>query len=240
MEGGTQVMLIEFQRSGGRPPADQERLEIEQDGSYNLWRSVGWTTSPPTPVGRFEGKLSQEELASLQDLIKTTTPAGDLQIKAKPDSSVDRIRVGAVNAILGANDEADEPWNGLIEELREWLGTLTRSPRAAVALEVAPDGQSARLVQQGEQALRLDLSKLTVRAVLWEEYLTKGDWSAKAASEGLGEVNAGPGWVLELSFQHNFTVGPEQEVVAYSTFTVYDGATPIPVSLSSRRLKVVE
>jgi hypothetical protein len=232
-------MFIEFQRTGGMPPADREYLKIEQDGSFSLWRSIGWTTSPPTPVGRFAGKLGQEEQARLQNLIEVVSLTGNLQLKASPDSSIDRIKTGSVNATLGANDEADEPWGSLIEQLREWLGDLTRSPRAAVALQVAPDGQSARLVQQGEQALRLDLSELTVRAVLWEGYLTIEDWWAKIPSQELGEINTGSGWVLELPFQHNFTVGQEQEVIAYVTFTIYDEGIPVPVSMSSRRLKAV-
>jgi len=233
-------MAIHFRRSGGmKPPPDRENLQIEDDGSFSLWRSVGWTTSPPTAAGRFEGRLEAAERQKLDKLVKAAAKGDNLQMKVKPDGAIDRLQLGQKSAVLGANDDADEPWYALVELLRELLGDLTRAPKAAVALKVAPDGQSAHLVHQGQEALRLDLSNLTVRAVLWEGYLNQGDWRAKEAAGASAPVTAGPGWSLELPFDHHHDLNDKREVIAYATFTIFDGTTPVPVSLSSGRLKPV-
>ncbi len=51
-------MIVTYRRVGGmQPPPDRELLTIDDDGSFTLWRSVGWATYPPTPVGRFSGRL---------------------------------------------------------------------------------------------------------------------------------------------------------------------------------------
>jgi hypothetical protein len=228
-------MTIRYTRSGGRtPPRDREVLEIGDDGAFTLWRSVGSATDPPTPVGSFAGKLEARDRTAITKLADAARQAGDLNIRPKPDSSTETISLDGATARLGALDQPEEPWGPLITRLRELLGELTSKPRAALALEVTPDGTAARLVQQGSDSLELDLTKLTVRAVLWKEYDKRGDWHAKDVSNP-GRITADPGWSLDLPFDHGFHIGSGEEVVAYVTCSAFDGDQAILVALTSPR-----
>jgi hypothetical protein len=124
----------------------------------------------------------------------------------------------------------------LIEQLRHLLGDLTASPQAAIGLELLDGGRAARLVHQGSDNLRLNLSGLTVRAVLWEGYNKAGDWRASDLPAGAtDQINAGPGWSFDLPFDHGFDIAAGQEVVAYVTFAAFDGEQAIPVALETMR-----
>ena len=230
-------MKISYRRTGGwKPPQDNERLDIQDDGIFTMWRSVGWATNPATPVGRFAGRLSEGELTTLQREASSAAQAGDIQIMITPDAPVEAIQVGGAKAVLGANDQPGGAWGPLVEHLRRLLAELTASPRAAVSVQVSDDGKKARLVHLGDEPLRLDLSTLSVRAVLWEDYDRLGDWSAppRAAGDGhLSDVRAGPGWSVDLPFSHGFEVRPGSAVVAYVNFVAYDGHEPVAVSLQS-------
>jgi hypothetical protein len=231
-------MAIKFQRRGGRkPPRDNEVLTIEDDGSFDLWRSVGWTTQPPAPVGRFGGQLEETERIRLQEEVAAAQAAGDLQQTPRPDSSIDSVELPGARARLGNNDRVSGPWAPLIDHLRSLLGELTRSPRAALGLEVKADGRGARLVHLGSEPLRLNLDGLTVRAVLWRENRKAGDWTAPAESRpsGRSAETSEDGWTFDLPFGHGFEVDGESEVVAYVTLGLYDDERQVPVSLESAR-----
>lgn len=230
-------MKIRYTRSGGRtPPRDREILEIDTEGAFTMWRSVGSATHPPTPIGRFAGQLDAQEQKKIQQAAAKAAKAGDLKLKPPPGAATDSITVGEAQARLGANDKAEGDWAGLIEGLRRLLGELTASPEAAIALKVEKRGQAARLVHQGSAEIQLDLSGLTVRAVLWEGHNKNGDWRAKELPAGAdSKVKAGPGWSFDLPFDHGFKVTSGQEVVAYVTFAAFEGERAIPVGLSTPR-----
>jgi hypothetical protein len=233
-------MKISYYRVGGfMPPPDNEQLEIVGDGSFTLWRSVGWTTQPPTPVGRFAGKLDGEQNAALQREAQEAADAGNLNILLKPDSPLETISIeGSARAQMGIHDKPDGRWWPLVARLRALLGALTAFPRAAIALEVLPGGRQARLVHQGQETLQLDLSKLNVRAVLWVDYVPRGDWAVAPQFTGTeAEVSAGPGWSLGLPFEHGFEIEEKgrdgSRIAAYVNFGVVEGDWPIPVSLEA-------
>lgn len=226
-------MQIRYTRTGGlKPPRDREVLEIGADGSFTLWRSIAAATQPATAIGSFAGKAP--EYAALLRLAKAAAAAGELSIRPAPDSPVESIQVGDVKARLGIYDQPEAPWGPFIERMRMLLGELTSMPRAALALELDQDGMAARLVQHGSDPLTLDLSDLTVRAVLWEGSNKQGDWWARGAA-GPQSVEATPGWTYELPFGHGFTIGAQQRVAAYVTCAAFDGTKKVPVALSSAR-----
>jgi hypothetical protein len=233
---GNKTMNIRYTRSGGRtPPRDREILDIDATGAFTLWRSVGAATNPPTPIGRFVGQLDAQLNAEVQSEAQAALDAGDVSQTPRPDSPVETITVDGVKARLGAYDEPAGAWGTLVSRLRQLLGDLAAFPQAALTLEVQPDGSRAQLIHQGSEALQLDLSALTVRAVLWESDNKAGDWRAPKASGSPGRLTADPGWTYDLLFDHGFTVASGQDVVAYVTLTVFDGQQAIPVALSSPR-----
>lgn len=233
---GNITMNIRYTRSGGRtPPRDREILDIDATGAFTLWRSVGAATNPPTPVGQFAGQLDAQLAAELQRETQAAVNAGDVSLTPRPDSPVETITLDGVKARLGAYDEPAGAWGTLVSRLRQLLGDLTAFPQAALAIEVQPDGTRAKLIQQGPDALQLDLSALTVRAVLWEGDNKAGDWRAPKASGSTGRLNADPGWTYDLPFDHGFTVASGQEIVVYVTLTAFDGQQATPVALSSPR-----
>jgi hypothetical protein len=229
--------MIQYTRTGGsRPPRDRELLTVEDEGKFSLWRSLGAAVFPPTAVGHFAGKLNANDLAALQKLAQAAQKAGDLAVVPPPGSSLERVTLAdGVNARLGIHDEPDGPWGALLARLRQLLADLTAHPQAALKLTVSAKGDAARLAHLGDQPLRLDLSDLTIRAVLWEGYKNLGDWRYSGPAEWEGDVVAEPGWSLELPFAHEHETGPSAEVVAYVTLAAYDGRLRVPISLESPR-----
>jgi hypothetical protein len=232
-------MLVKLARRGGRkPPRDNELLTVEDDGSFTLWRSVGWTTQPPTPVGRFAGRLAGEEWERLRAEVAAAQQAGDLQMTPRPDSSVDAIELAeGARGRLGNNDRPTGPWAALVATLRTLLVELTAYPQAALALEVKADGSGARLMRHGSQPLDVALDDLTVRAVQWREHAKTGDWSAPRdnALVSRSQETTEDGWTFELPFDHGFAMEPGCEVVAYVNLAIYDNGRRVPVSLQSLR-----
>ena len=230
--------MIYYHRSGGfKPPQDNELLEINSDGTFSMWRSVGWATYPPSPIGQFGGQLDSNKTVQLQPLVEAAAGSGNLEMMISPDSPIETIELTGVHATLGIHDDAPGPWGALIEQVRPMLGELTAFPQAAIGVEVLPGGQSARLIHLGQEPVQLGLGNLTVRAVLWEGYTKKDDWWASKGNIIPTEMTARPGWQLDLPFDHGFKVTKGLEVIAYINFELFQEEQPIPVSLESRRLQ---
>jgi hypothetical protein len=219
-------VIVRFVRVGGwQPPPDSESLEVDDDGTFRMWRSVG---SPM--AGRFGGKLEPDQLAQLRSEVQRAASGGNLNPDIPPDAAVETVEAGGARAVLGSNDPGSDAWGPLLAHLRRLLGELMTSPVSAVALEL--DGvDSARLEHRGREPLGLDLSALNVRAVLWAPgYEMLDDWSAPAVIPGDARIQAGPGWKQALPFEHGFRPRPGQVVHAYATVAVLNGEQPVPVS----------
>jgi hypothetical protein len=222
--------VITLSRTGGlRPPRFDEALEIEDDGMFNMWRSVSMASALPAPIGRFRGCLSDAERDALREAGRRAAQEGSQTRVVEPDSPVDQIAVDGATATLGVDDPGEGAWQTLAALLRPLLRDLTRSPVAAIALHV--DG-GATLVHEGVSPLRLDVSSLAVRAMLWRNSQSEGRWSAPPL--GLGEVVAEPGWQLSLPFDHGFTLHPGDRLIVTVTFRAQDGERSVPVSLQSQ------
>ena len=227
--------MIRFTRTGGtRPPRDREILQIEDDGSFTLWRSIGSATFPSTPVGRFAGTLPEETLQQLKAAGRAAHDTGDLTRSLRPGTAIANIQIGDVKAKLGIHDEPEGPWGELLPQLSALLGELTSMPRAALGIAVAEDGLSASLRHLGTEPLSVDLSDLTVRAVLWKGYLKVGDWFAPTReTTGSETIESSEGWQYALPFDHGFELDEAHRVVAYVTLAIADGERLIPIKLSS-------
>ena len=221
--------MIAFRRSGGlRRPQFDESLEIQDDGSFELWRSVSSATSPPTPVGRFGGRLDDAQRSDLESAAAEAAAEGPRTWTVVPDSPVDRVRVGDVDATLGMRDKGEGGWATLLGVLRPLLRDLTGSAVAAIALEV---GDGARLVHLGSEPAQLDLASLEVEAVQWRDDDSVGHWTATDADAD--ELTAGPGWRRELPFDHGFQLDDGDRVAVQVRFSLRAGDRWVPVSLQT-------
>jgi hypothetical protein len=221
--------MISLTRTGGmRPPRFDERLDIADDGTFQMWRSVSTATLPATPIGRFAGYLSGAQRTLLDEASRGATGEGSREWSLLPDSPVDRLQLDGVTATLGIHENGDGAWAAPIRLVRQLLVDLTDSPAAAIALE--GDSARAALVHRGGNPLRVDLSNLSVRAVHWRGSDSQATW-ATDASYSTGEVIAEPGWRLALPLDTGFELQPGDRVVIRATFAAHDGEQMVPVSV---------
>ena len=220
-------MMVGFSRIGGRvPPPDNEGLQIDDDGSFTMWRSIA------PAIGRFAGSLEPSEFNRVKEEAAKVAAAGDFSKPPSRDGSVDSIDVDGAHASLGSNDYAEGDWGVLITHLRRLLDELIRMPRAAVGIELAPDGRSARLVHLGQKPIAVDLSRLSVRAVLWGRgYRKLGDWTSRSGQEsGPSQVQASDFWSFDLPFEHGLTMAKDRVIHVYARFAVTENGQRADVS----------
>jgi hypothetical protein len=211
-------LTVSIVRSGGRTaPPDRERLEIADDGTFTMWRSV---RSPA--VGRFAGRLDGPNAERMRGLAAAAAALDPPAGKQLPGAATETITVDGVSLRTGSSGGPDGPWGDLVGALRALLRELVTQPAAAIALEVANDGSSAKLVHRGEDEIDVDLSALTVRAVVWGPgWEQRGEWSSDEG--GPARTTAGPGWSYDLPFGHGLTVNPGDALHAFARFGLFDG-----------------
>jgi len=209
-----------------RPPLFREHLEVRGNGQFRLWRSVATASDPPAPVGRFAGSLPPGEIEALNEAGRRAAGEGPRTWLISPDSPVDWLAVDDATAVLGIHDAGDGAWAALADLMRPLLADLTRSPVAAIALEL--DG-GARLAHRGTESIEIDLSDLVVRAVHWRDGQSEARWTAPRGAEGV--VGAGPGWSLAVPLEHGFDLEAGDRVTVSATFAARDGDEMVPVGL---------
>src|SRR5437762_6183310 len=105
--GGSIGMII-YQRTGGlRPPPNNEKLHLNDEAAFTLWRSVGLASIPPSPIGRFGGALAGDLHARLQAAAQAAAAVGNLVIRPRPDSVLESIELPGAKATLGIHDQAE-------------------------------------------------------------------------------------------------------------------------------------
>jgi hypothetical protein len=215
-------MTVRYERSGGRPPRDFELLEIGDDGSFRLWRTVGWERT-----GRFSGQLDKEDRRSLQDEVDAVTTANDLDISAPRDAAIEIVQASGRTASMGHHEEAPEPWRALVGHLRRLVNDLTSQPEAAVEFEVEPDASKVRLRQVGTEALRVDLSGLKLEGYLLDrDGVSHGHWLSSAATAPSGPATAEPGWIVEIPLDHQFDLSGGRRAQIWVAFDIFNNGGP--------------
>lgn len=193
--------MLQLHRVGGMGTRDNERLVIEDDGAFTLWRTVATATRPPTPVGRSAGELSQDNTNAVAVAVATATGAGPGHPGgAHPGSAFDRLTIRRVEAEVPADAHVDGSWADAYSVARRLLRELAMSPVAGV--DLALSGGGSRLIHVGAEPIELDLSELVVRAARIEDGAAVDHWESTAA--GPSVVVAEPGWFYELPFAHGF------------------------------------
>jgi hypothetical protein len=189
--------LIRLQRWGGRPPRDDELLEIDPDGTFRMRRTVGPTTRPATPVGRFGGVLPAASRKVLADLAARLEGASAERNPLPMDASMDELTVdGAAGTAAGpAGIAFSGAWGELAQVLRGMLVDLAAHPVAAIVLARSDGG--LLLEHRGSEELDLVVTELVVSfGSTAAPARVPGD-AITGGSSG-SAFQAGPGWAVRL------------------------------------------
>jgi hypothetical protein len=184
------VTAVEFRRLGGAPPPEREVLQVDGDGRFTLWRSIG---SPA--VGRFSGGVPDPAgLAALVAAVEGEQGTGRVEVPA--GAPVEEVEVGGAVAAAEADLNPPGPWGPLLAACRRLTESLTDQPDAAVALVGVEAPGRWRLEHRGTGVLPLELDHAELLLTLWRDGQQAG--TAGTGPLGAGRVEAGPGWTLEL------------------------------------------
>lgn len=149
-----------YSRTGGRPPEDDERLEIDDDGAWRLRRTMGGPR-----VGTFAGRLDDAQRRELDEAMTSAAGGpGPAPATVAPDAAREAVEAGDASIGLAAGGDVAGAWRPLVELLRGWSETLAASDVAEAALELrlGPDGPV--LERLGAADLRVWLASLHVDA----------------------------------------------------------------------------
>lgn len=226
--------LVRYGRGGGRPPADDERLVIAPDGTFDARRTVAGHR-----VGDFRGRLDRAELDDLRADVEKAAGADDLAVMRPFDAAVETTETGGRTATMGSNEQPTGPWAPLILRLRRLIDEAFEA-RAVGGIELRATTRDARLVHIGERPVDLDRRSVQVRAVRIDErgaVLARWQGSVVApqvedtigAETGPEWVTAGPGWSEELPFDHGIELAPGDwlQVWVFAEICAADGARAV-------------
>ncbi|MPZ74725.1 MAG: hypothetical protein GEU74_16180 [Nitriliruptorales bacterium] len=216
------TMLVTYGRGGGRVGPDD--LQVTDDGTFTVWRS-----NHAGPVGRFAGTLESDALSALRSEVEAAAAAGPPDEGVRmPGGAVEEITIGEVSAVVSGQDPGG-PWSALAARLKTLLDELTAYPSAAVALEV--DDATATLHHRGTEPLGLQLSGLAVHVIRFGPGYARLDEWRSPPQETADEVQAGPGWTLDLPFDHGLPVAADQSLQVIVSLEAYDGPAAYPVQI---------
>jgi hypothetical protein len=220
MGGKIPLVTIEYRRHGGIPPADDEALLIEPDGSFRMWRTVA-----SFRIGRFAGRLSAAELKGLTAEAAAVRDAEDFSARPPLDASVETVLVEGRRASMGNDEQPTGAWGPLLKRLRKLLDKLTQDAVAAVELTIDPSGRAAQLRHAGGESLDLGLGGLEVEVHLLDARGNPLDsWESKPRSAGntAVKVKTTAGWQHELPMKHGFELRAGQQCQVWAVFDLFD------------------
>lgn len=214
------MRALRFRRNSDSSPPEHESLEIDDDGSFTMWRSTG------EAVGRFGGVIpdidatSADVLRALDERMPETDPL-------PMDASLERVEVDDLTFAVGAHVRPEGPWGDLVRRCRELMADLRSQPLAALVVDV-DDPSSPRLVHQGPESLRLELIQPAAEASVWRD--GEHASSARGYADVIASVASGPGWRLDIPIP-NLDARAGDTVVVQVGLDAYDGELPIPVEV---------
>lgn len=229
--------IVRYNRAGGRPPRDDERLAIAGDGTFEARRTVAGYR-----VGDFRGRLDPVELELLRAEAEAAAAAGDLEVRMPLDAALETTATGGRTAAMGSNEQPTGPWAPLVLRLRGQIDAAFEAEPAG-AIELRATTSEARLAHIGEEPIGVDRGSVVIRAVrLDRDGLVLARWQGSLAppeiedaigsSTGPDWVTAGPGWEQELPFRHGIELAPGDwlQVWVFGTVRAADGARDVRLS----------
>ena len=220
-------LLASYKRGGGRPPPDDERLDIRPDGSFEAHRTVG-----VPKAGGFAGRLDEATLRRLADAVAAVADEPDAVIPTPRDGATEVIEARGRQATLNANARPPGPWGELATQLRSLIvGPVIESPRAAIELEVSP--AQAALAHVGSDPLEVDLSLIEIQVVRLDSQGIPGQRWFATTRTGVDVdvappprwVTAAAGWRQELPFAHGIELADGDSLQVIATVPIREGGT---------------
>jgi len=217
------MTLVTYSRLADAPPPERELLEVEPDGRARVWRSNG------TAIGRFGGTAG--DLAGLRAAAEEAAAGEPPTVgELPPGAALEIVAAGARPARRAPPAAVAGSWAQVVDLCRGELDAQVAWPVAAIAGVLGADG-GFRLEHRGSETLPIELGALVVEVVLW-----RGGAEAargRMPGEGLGRVEAGPGWSIQLA-------GPAVDLrgggtlVAVASFVADDAGIYVPVAITAR------
>lgn len=213
---------ITFRRISNHPPPERELLTIDDDGGFSMWRSTGFVG------GRFAGTVP--DAGRVLRLVESAARVPGPETAAlPPGASLEEVEVDGRAARFEARRDVVGPWGELLSELRVLLEALCAQPLAAVAAVVVA-ADRIRLEHRGSASLPVELDAARVTVDVWRD----GRQVATSGTGplGLGRIDAGPGWAVDVEVSDLDTVGGGI-LVARVSLVADDGGIYVPVTLTA-------
>jgi hypothetical protein len=226
----TEAAFISFGRSGGRPPADDEGLQIADDGRYTARRTVAGAR-----VGRFAGTLPAARIKALRAAVAAVGDAPGADVQTPLDGATEIVEAAGRTTRMGSNEAPPEPWTSLVLALRETIDADAVADPVA-ALELRAGTRDAALAHAGSEPLELDLASVEIRVVrLDAEGAVLGRWAGRtqaidedAAQPPIQWTEAGSGWQQDLPYGHGLELAPGDWLQVWVNASVRDHGNPSP------------
>jgi hypothetical protein len=212
-------MLAAYHRGGGDRPRDDESLEIEEDGSFVLTRTVGGPR-----VGSFAGKIPPKARAPLARLVATADDF-DERPSGLPPHVIETVTTSRADIDVGARAKTRNPATKLVKRLRQLSEDLTAEPVAALELSVARNGSSITMTSLGSAPVEVDFGQASLTFTLFgegEELLTAGEISAPLDARTRARLD--PGWTAELAIKPELEFNPRRTLDVRVEFDLYDAS----------------
>jgi hypothetical protein len=218
------MTAVSFSRLSSAPPPLREIAEVEADGSWRAWRSVG------TAVGRFAGgdggsRVLEAVRAALDAQLPAPAEGGTL------DEATDEIVIDGSALEVPHGHVPAGPWGEALEACRDLVARAPEHPLAAIAVTMAGPGL-VRLEHRGSEALEVELGSGRVEITTHDERQIPVQSTFTALD--LGAVEARPGWSAEVRIDP--VEAPTGGMVGVEvSFVAVDDGVHIPVTISSER-----
>ena len=191
-------VIAAYARTGGMPPADDERLEVDADGAWRLWRTMGGER-----VGSFRGRLSADRRRRLARALEAAqaAPPARTSARARPDGAHEAFRAGRRVLVVPAGQPVAGGWAPLVRLVRRWSVAFARVPDAEAALGLELRASGPAIVRHGGEPLRVWPPTLHADAYARDAagiVVGRGSVDDDGAPPG-GAVATGPGWSLPVS-----------------------------------------
>ncbi|MDQ1397874.1 MAG: hypothetical protein QOG64_3133 [Acidimicrobiaceae bacterium] len=222
------MRLARYVRTGGPPPAQDEWLDIDDSGRFDLVRTVG-----SRRVGHFAGTLPDRDVTELAAL---AAAVGDDELSVKPSmpqQTLEIVRTAKASATTTVEAARPAPWQALTERLRTLTEDLTGSPVSAVALQAGDGERRLRLEAVGTEPVELDWNGASIEFALFgadEEWLESG---FLPVPDGVGAGAHEPGWAVEVPLDGAPSFTPDQIFDLRVTFTMVADGAPKKVQLAT-------
>jgi hypothetical protein len=235
----SELQPIRYARTGGRPPSDDERLEVDADGTWRLWRTMGGSR-----VGAFAGRLDPGRRRRLGAALESIRQGARSQEPRVPDSASESFHAGSLSLHVASGDAVSGEWARLVRLIRRWSSSFTTEPEAALELipgSGGPDGaEPPRLERLGSGELRVYPDTLHVEAFARgaDEVITDrvvaGEGRAGSNRRGDGEPTDA-GWSLPLELSRRLDAPPGGRLEWWVFIDVDGGSGPVRARLIAKR-----